>query len=132
MKRAVKLQEYLDSVSGREFTWDHANCCHFAGGWVEVLTGVNPMAGLRVTDSAFDARKLIASLGGLRAATSAQLGHEAIDPKLAQLGDVVYVEVSNGYGAVGICAGRDVLLINTDGQMSRLELSDATCAWRIK
>lgn len=131
MNRAVQLQNYLDKVNGQEFTWDRANCCHFSGGWVEALTGTNPMAGLRATGSAFDAHKLISSLGGMVAATTRQLGVEPIDAKFAQLGDVVYVETPKG-GAVGICGGRDVLLINSFGEMSRLDLVHATCAWRIQ
>lgn len=130
MKRSVQLQHYLDSVTGRSFNWNDANCCHFSSDWVELVTGMNPMDGLRVTTSAIDAHRLIASLGGLRAATTAQLGIEPIDAKFAQIGDVVLVEAGS-VASMGICAGTNVLLINSDGQMSRVDLINATCAWRL-
>lgn len=130
MKRSVQLQNYLDSVAGRTFTWNDANCCHFSSDWVEIVTGKNPMVGLRVTTSAMDAHKLIASLGGLQPATTKQLGIEPIDAKFAQLGDVVMVQAGS-VASMGICTGASVLLINSDGHMSRVDLINATCAWRL-
>ena len=131
MSRATQLQSYLDSAEGQAFAWDALNCCHFSGRWVETVTGKNPMTGLRVTATPEEARALIAEMGGLMQATTTQLGIEPVDAKQAQLGDVVYVELSLGYGAIGICVGRQLVLLNTNGDFSRLNLDKATCAWRI-
>ena len=129
---AIGLQEYLDGLTGHDFTWDHLNCCHFSGGWVELVTGSNPMTGLRLTGSPEEAKALIEEMGGLQCATSRQLGSDPIAAGLAQLGDVLLVETGHGNGAIGICCGRDLVLINTKGDMSRLNLNKATCAWRLK
>ena len=41
---ATQLGEYLAECAGRRFDWNTWNCTHFAAGWVDRMTGINPLA----------------------------------------------------------------------------------------
>ena len=133
MSRAVELQAYLDAQSVDEFSWATSNCCHFVSLWVEMQTGYYPMDGLRVTPSLTAAKRLIEELGGsLEAAWTKQLGYPPIDARLAQLGDIALFPISRDEaGGVGICEGRQAILIDRHGRPQRLDMTYATHAWRV-
>lgn len=132
MSRAVQLQAYLDTRPGHPFDWQFGNCCHFVCDWVECVTGAHPMAGLRKTRTEGEAQELVSELGGslIAAFTKCSLLTE-IDGRLAQLGDIVYVPLKDGNGCLGICAGRDALFVDSYGEIRRLAVKHATCAWKI-
>lgn len=135
---ARQLTAFL-AVPPAPFSWRDANCCHWAAAWVRQATGHDPMAGLAATPDARAALRLLAGLGGsLRAAWSRQLGREPVAPQLAQLGDVVLVELAEGLrqpgapGALmGICVGRQVAVADASGAVRMLPLAAADAAWRL-
>lgn len=132
---SARLTTYLASLDNRPFDWASFNCCHFAAGWVESVTGRNPMAELDVTPDLRSARRLIQSLGGTLAdAWTKQLGREPLaTPNLAQVGDVVLLKLPGDAGnAVGICAGGVVAVATTEGAIAFTPMADATHAWRIE
>jgi hypothetical protein len=131
---AHALDAYLAQAAAKPFSWAQHNCCHFVAGWVQQATGRDPMAGLPWTHSATAARRLILQLGGTLAdAWTRRLGRHAIQPELAQVGDIVHVWLREQEGsAVGICTGRHVALLLEDSGIVMLPLSHATHAWRLR
>ena len=127
------LEDYASEPEVRPFDWHTSNCCHFAAGWVERVTGQNPMAGLKATPTERAARRLIKDLGGdLMAAWTRQLGRGPILPTLAQVGDIVLLPVADGRHATGVCAGRFAWVVGDDGSILRVEMTHATHAWRLQ
>lgn len=133
------LAEYLQSRECEAFDWRHNNCCHFAAQWMALAAGVDPMAGLPETMTAADARRLVRKLGGsLGAAWTHALGRESIAPALAQIGDIVLVPASSiaidgGVGcAVGICAGRTLVVMDAAGALHHAPMWEALSAWRLR
>lgn len=127
-----QLEDYASGASLRAFDWETANCCHFAAGWVSLMTGRDPMAGLRVTKTERGARRLIRELGGsLDAAWTKRLGRAPILPTLAQIGDIVLFPLGDGKYATGICAGRFALCVDDAGKVVRAEMDHASHAWRL-
>lgn len=132
MNRSIQLQNYLDSLNGVEFNWEQSNCCHFVCKWVKMITGTDPMTGLKATTTFTSATRLIRELGGdLESAFTKQYGNTSVDAMFAQIGDVVLVPNDVGNGALGICAGLDALFVGASGGISRLNMKNATRAWRV-
>lgn len=131
MSIAKHLGAYLAEASARPFDWGNANCCHLAAGWVAARTGVDPMAGLPDTPTERAARRLIATLGGTLAdAWTRQLGREPIAPAMAQVGDVVLLELE-GRPVVGICNGTTAVAALDAGGVAFVPMAHATHAWRL-
>lgn len=132
---AHALDAYLAEHAAQPFDWARHNCCHFVAGWVRHATGRDPMAGLPDTHGPLAARRLIVRLGGTLAdAWTRRLGRTAIQPELAQVGDVVHVWMRAAErAAVGICAGtRAALLLEGGGGIVMLPMAHATHAWRLR
>jgi hypothetical protein len=137
---AELLGDYMQDSVGMNFSWEGANCCHFAAGWVERATGRNPMAGLPRTTSALQAQRLIQDLGGsLQAAWTRQLEREPIAPAFAQLGDVVLLPLRLESGGpiftgqiVGVCMGAYAVVMSSDGFHVFLQMSAAVAAWPLR
>lgn len=133
MNRAAALDDYLRAQEGRAFDWGDSNCCHFPAGWVEVREGRNPMQGLPSTPTRAAARRLVRELGGsLQEAWTCRMNAEATSPKLAQIGDIVLVALSEGTKAVGICAGIAALCLDESGARRRVSMDRAIAAWRVQ
>lgn len=130
MTRAQQLAVYLQSAT-RPFEWRAANCCHFAAGWVELVEGRHPMAGLDATDDAEAAMRLVRRLGGLEAAWTRQLARPAISVALARLGDVVLLPLGNGRFSAGVCNGRLAAFVDEHGAVVFRPTLEAVAAWRV-
>lgn len=126
------LSDYLAQQCGR-FDWAERNCCHFAAGWVQARTGVDPMAGLPETLDEKAARRLIKRLGGsLEAAWTKQLGQEPLPPLVAQVGDLVLLPANaEGGFAVGVCTGAEVAVLLSGGAIGLMPLREGRACWRI-
>lgn len=143
------LGEYLADTRREPFDWARNNCCHFAARWVARATGADPMAGLPATATAREARRLVRRLGGTLAdAWTHALGRGPIVPALAQVGDVVLIDVAllpvpdgappapdgaeRGTGqAVGLCAGRTAVVMDAAGVCHHVPMDEARFAWRL-
>lgn len=131
MSVAKKLVAYLAEAGARPFDWGAFNCCHLAAGWVEVCAGAHPMAGLPATPTERAARRLIRALGGTLAdAWTRQLGRDPISPAMAQLGDVVLLDV-DGRPVIGICNGMTAVAPLDVGGTTFVPMALATHAWRL-
>jgi hypothetical protein len=124
----VKLAEYLAAWTG--FDWGRSNCCHFAARWLVANGKPDPMAGLRSTPTLRDARRLVAELGGIKAACTLALGRGPIAAAFAQVGDIVHFEVGDGF-TLGICNGRTSVCVDAEGAFIWVPTIEGTCAWRL-
>jgi hypothetical protein len=126
---ARDLQLYLADVSARRFDWASWNCCHFAARWVQLLTGLQVMAGLPPMHSRLTAHRLIGELGGsLGAVWTRWLGCEPVPATLAHAGDVVIVRLGD-HEAVGICCGRTAAVLTEHEGVAHVPMDRATLSW---
>ena len=132
MDLSRRLHAYVQRHGARAFSWEHANCCHFAAGWVAEVTGRNPMAGLEATPTFASTRHLLRHLGGtLVEATTLRMGAPPMVPAMAQAGDVLHMALPGGACAIGICTGRDAWFVQAGG-LVRLHTLYATHAWAVR
>ena len=125
------LAEYLGRRSAAPFDWANANCFHFAGNWVELVEGQNPMAELPRWDSEVEALDLLNSMGGFDAAVTKTLAREPVASSLAQLGDIVKLPLPGGRASMGICNGRTLIAIVESGAVVDLPMPQDSVAWRV-
>lgn len=135
MQLAVRLESYIDEGCHQVFDWKRSNCCLFVAGWIEAVTGHNPMGHLRETTSGLDARALLDELGGtLEAAWTLVLGHQPVAASFAQVGDIVLVPMPSDTGGlgelVGICTGRQIVCVAHSG-LIRVDTEMGALAWRV-
>ena len=135
---ARQLTAYLDSIDGsKPFCWQTNNCSHFAAGWWRVATGADPLLGLAMPVSAASAPRWLYRQGTSFAdLVAARLKRPRINPLQAQAGDLVIVSAvgcgAGGVGAaLGVCTGRLVTMLGTDGQLMRLPMAAAMDAFAL-
>lgn len=135
----VLLAGYLAALPRKPFDWRTHNCCHWAAGWVRHATGLDPMQGLRATPTLRAALRMEQAMGGMQAAVSARLGCESVPAADAQAGDLVlflqpaqHARRRGGVGAVvAVCLGLDAVCLGERGELVRLSMDRAACAWRL-
>jgi hypothetical protein len=107
------LADYLDDALRKPWGWGSMDCCMFAGDWVAVATGRDPMAAYRgIYSSRFQAIKLIRQRGGLLAMVDEemrQLGFERTNT--FEHGDIAVIEVPHLPGDMR-AAGVSVVIRN--------------------
>lgn len=124
----MELGLYLAECSGRSFDWRSWNCAHFAAGWVRKVCGIDPLAGLPEAASQRGAWRLLRRLGLTMAdAVDMRLGFAQAAPEAACVGDLVLLDGR----ALGICTGRQAVVLLEGGGVGFVPLSAATHAWRV-
>lgn len=123
-----RFSAYVRERAAVPFAWGTNDCCTFAAGAVEALTGANPMAGVEPYSSEMAAARLILRAGDLRALASQFLG-APVPPLMAAVGDVVLL-VNEGRELLGVCNGINALAPSPEGVVA-LEMSAALSAWKI-
>lgn len=123
-----RLATYLHQRMATPFAWGSHDCCTFAAGAVEAMTGSNPMAVLPRYDTEHAALRIIVEGGDLRRLVSSILG-EPVRPAFAAMGDVVLLS-NEGRELLGICNGVNAIAASQDG-VAALEMSAAIEAWKI-
>lgn len=122
-----RLEAYIAERMTEPFAWGRHDCCRFAAGAVEVMTGEDPMRGFQYENEA-DARRLLNSAGSLYT-----LLVQVIGPPMpvahARRGDVVLAELELG-PTVGVCLGSIVAFPAALGLTHRPAL-DCRYAWRV-
>lgn len=129
----ARLAAHLAAVKAQPFAWVQNDCCTFAAGAVQAITGDDPMAPLRGKySSKVSAARLIAKAGSLQALVTQYLGVPVHAPALAGRGDVVLFEMAAPYGpeALGICVGAHIAAPGPD-RMVLLPITVAVAAWRV-
>jgi hypothetical protein len=134
-----RLHAYLEGAARRSFAWGLHDCCTFACGAVQAMTGVDPMVELRGTyASKREALCRLRDTGGLDAlagSIAAALHAEEIPVLMAQRGDVVIADLSQddgvfpSLGVVGL-DGRSAVFAMQDGP-HRVALRQCRRAWRV-
>jgi len=123
-----RLAEYVEARRAATFEWGVHDCCRFASGAVEAMTGDDPMGAFAYRNEV-GALRLVHTAGSLDALVMRTLGDPLEAVALAGRGDVVIAELENG-STVGICLGADCVFVSEAGVTFR-PLSMARVAWRI-
>lgn len=124
----LRYAAYVSSRTGMPFAWGTNDCCTFAAGAVQAVTGKDPMVAVPSYNTALTAARLIEAGGGLKALATALLG-QPVAPLVAAVGDVVLLH-NEGRELLGICNGINALAPGPAGVVP-LEMTDASAAWKI-
>ena len=127
----ARLAAFLEPVRALPFAWGRHDCCTFAAGAVEAMTGEDAMAEFR--GHYRTARGSVRALrrygaGALEPTLTAKFG-EPLPPALAQRGDVIMAD-----GALGISLGGFALMVGSEeGRegLIRVPMARWQCAWRV-
>lgn len=110
------LLEYAECAAGVPFEWGSHDCCTFAAGAIEAMTGVDPMPEFRGhyndKEGADEALKTIGK-GSLYSTLRGKFGN-AIKPAMAQRGDLMMAD-ADGAPALLICMGERSMGPGADG-----------------
>lgn len=122
-----RLQEWLAAMEGVRFEWGAADCCTFAAGAVEAMTGIDPMAEFRgrYATEAGAARALRRyGAGTLEATLDAKFPERPIG--FARRGDLA----TNEGGAVGVVLGGEAAFVGCEEGMLDGLVRLPRAAWR--
>jgi hypothetical protein len=134
MTKAKALTAYLAGRQPAPFDWATANCGHFAGRFVALVEGRDPLASFGMPASLPAARRAMRQAGGLQGWVTAALARPPIPPALAQLGDVVLLPLAEGdpeAQALGLCCGEHAAAVAADGTLTMHPMPNALAAWRV-
>jgi hypothetical protein len=129
----ARLAAYLEPLRLRHFEWGLHDCCTFAGGAVEAMTGVDPMAEFRGKyRSAPSSIRVLKTIGAGNLERTLDSKFEPVPPALAQRGDIVM----HG-GLLGVCLGAVAVCVGRGGDREGLLLFSRTewiepRAWRVQ
>lgn len=138
----TRLFDYLAAAEARAFSWSRFNCCTFAAGGIQAMTGVDPAAGFQ-----WPARRSRAALisavrayagggvGDLARRVTGDLGLAAVPVAFAGRGDVVHFNAS-GLEAIGLVDldGRRVAFVAEGCGLVRIPVHKiplGASAWRV-
>jgi hypothetical protein len=99
-----RLSDYIESRKDEPFAYGSHDCCQFAAGAVEAVTGENPADPWNYRNE-IGAYRLMAEAGGIDGLITQALGNP-VNAAQAGRGDVVLAELENGPTA-GVCLGRE-------------------------
>jgi hypothetical protein len=119
----MTLPEYIQSNLKAPFQWGFFDCVTFSATWVQMRTGIDPLAGLPKWETERQARRVIASAGGVEAAIDRQFA--SISPNFARDGDIGMHDFS-----VGIFSGPHIVCPGPEG-LAFIDRTKAKCAWSI-
>lgn len=123
----TRLAAFLAQRQALPFAWGSHDCCMFAAGAVNAITGHDYSAGYAYA-SAEEAASLLEREGDLAAFATRCLG-EPIAPALAAVGDVVLV-ANDGRQLLAVCNGTSALAPGRLGLVT-LGMDAALAAWRV-
>lgn len=127
------LFAYVEDRRNEPFQWGRMDCCMFAAGAIEAMTGVDATASFPAYEDEFDAKAILAAHEGLESLVEVQcqkLGFtELPTPRKAQRGDLVLFD-NAGNPAIGICIGGEVAFPGKAGVVFH-PLRDCRRAWRV-
>ena len=124
-----RLHDYLAALAGATFVWGQIDCCTFAAGAVEAVTGVDPIPEFRGRYTT--ARGSVRALrkwgsGTLEATIAAKFEDRPL--AFAHRGDLVMIDGLLGV-SIGVAVGADALFVgDEDGAPGLVRFPRA--AWR--
>lgn len=128
------LDAHLAHWRAQPFEWGKGDCAQYAASWLTQLGYPHPLAGLPAWSSPLTAARVQRSMGGFRAAITAQLvaaGCPEIPFMFAMRGDLALVRIDHHRQALGIVTGPNVACHGSAEQVLFPLLGNAVTAWRI-
>lgn len=130
------LNEYIvgaqEQFKAQGFAYGAFDCVHFAAGWVERLTGVDPLAAYRGRyDSKESGEVLLAELDGTLLQALEQRFGPPLHPAHAMRGDVAYLD-GVGCGIYFTSGTRMLALFLGDGGFVMHRASETTHAFAVR
>ena len=123
----LRLAAYIEAARPVQFAWAVHDCCTWAAGAVEAITGSR--VPLPLYDGQRSAARLLRAMGGLQVAVMDVLG-SPVAPALARRGDVVLLEQLPGRPALAVCVGHAWAAPGLYG-LAFGPMAEACAAWRI-
>ena len=123
-----RLDAYVESRRLEPFAFGSHDCCQFAAGAVEAITGENPADRWHYADET-EALQLLDLHGGVEGLVTIALG-DPVHPSRAHRGDVVLAEFETGATA-GICLGNECVFPVELG-LRFVPRTAALKAWRVR
>jgi hypothetical protein len=124
----MRFSDFGKARASMPFSWGSNDCCTFAAGAVQAITGQNPMALVAPYKTEFAAARLMKEGGGLQQIAASLLG-QPVAPTMAAVGDVVLL-INEGREMLGICNGVNVMAPGESGMVA-LGMDAALAAWKI-
>ncbi len=116
------LFTYLEAAETRPFLWGSFDCCLFAAGAVQAVTGVDVMAQFPQKYSTEEEARIhleaFGGVGGLFDAALIPLGAKRIGTLYAKRGDLLTLQLPGEAGLEemgAVCVGRDVMFLTDQG-----------------
>lgn len=129
---------YLASIAATPFAWGSNDCCTFAAGGIQAITGIDVMADFRgkYTDEAGALAAIESVCGGTTVADAAAYCAqkaglvELPKPLFAQRGDLVVCNAPSGQLVAGLVHlnGRQIVIVGENG-LYRVPLRSAVRSW---
>lgn len=129
----TRLAAYLEPLRLRAFAWGEHDCCTFAGGAVQAMTGIDPMAEFRGHyATAIGSARALRKFGAGDLASTLDAKFERVSSALAHRGDIVM-----SAGALGICMGPFLIAVGIEGEREGLTRFDRAAwadplAWHVR
>lgn len=114
------LMAYIEAVRSHPFEWGEHDCCQFAAGAVEAMTGQNPMKEFigRYSDVE-TARAALREIGaGTLYHTMLTKFGAPLHPAMGRRGDIAYA-IHDG-PTLGVCLGADCAFVGEQGNQKGL------------
>ena len=128
----VRLAAFFEQHRARVFAWGSWDCCHFAAGSVEAMTGVDPMPEFRGKyRTAAGAARALKRHGAGTLSGTLDRKFTAVPAALARRGDIIMSD-----GLLGLCWGAFLIAVGSDGDREGLiriarEAWIEPLAWRV-
>lgn len=128
----ARLAAYLEPLRVRPFEWGRHDCCTFAAGAVEAMTGVDPMPEFRGRYStAIGSARALRRHGAGELDATLDRKFAQVAPAMAHRGDVIM-----SGGLLGICLGPFLVAVGRQGDHEGLIRIDRARwaeprAWRV-
>jgi hypothetical protein len=124
----LRLERFARARRGEKFSWGENDCALFAADAVEALTGERVAQALRGHQTAREALRTLAAVGGIRGLATRALG-EPIPVLQARIGDVVVIPTGKRE-ALAVCNGGTALAAGVNG-IAVVPIQQALAAWRV-
>jgi hypothetical protein len=126
------LRGYLEDTRTKRFSYGVWDCCLFAAGWIQIVTGVDPAAEFRGYTSQKEAYKIVDRFGSIQSMLSQALGGELVAAAQAVPGDIVLLRRPHMVTpeGLGICVGLYSVFTAARG-LRMISTAETAGAWKI-
>ncbi|BBC72926.1 conserved hypothetical protein [Altererythrobacter sp. B11] len=120
----LRLAAYLEPLRLQAFEWGRHDCCTFAAGAVEAMTGIDPMPEFRGHyRTALGSVRALRRYGAGTLVATLDAKFERVGAALAHRGDIVMlhnVALDRREGLLGICLGASAVAVGVEGEREGL------------